>query len=249
MRNILKGKGNNMKVIGFVRVSTGHQKLSVSNQIAEIKDYCKKTDGLELVEILQEEAVSGDAVVRTGFDKMIQLIDGKKIDGIICLNLSRIGRKAAQTLELINKCMEADVFIYDMKDGTDTRTAGGRMAVKMRAVIYEEELLSIRDNIRNVIRYKKKNGLKYNGRVAYGYYDKNGVLYEDEFEMKIVRNIKNLKTRGHTFYRIAKRLNEYGIDTKERGKNGWTQQQVKNVYDYHYGKKLKVGNAMKAVYG
>ena len=87
MRNILKGKGNNMKVIGFVRVSTGHQKLSVSNQIAEIKDYCKKTDGLELVEILQEEAVSGDAVVRTGFDKMIQLIDGKKIDGIICLNL------------------------------------------------------------------------------------------------------------------------------------------------------------------
>ena len=74
MRNIIKGKGNNMKVIGFVRVSTGHQKLSVSNQIAEIKDYCKKTDGLELVDILQEEAVSGDAVVRVGFDKMIQMI-------------------------------------------------------------------------------------------------------------------------------------------------------------------------------
>ena len=87
MRNIIKGKGNNMKVIGFVRVSTGHQKLSVSNQIAEIKDYCKKTDGLELVDILQEEAVSGDAVVRVGFDKMIQMIDKKEIDGIICLNL------------------------------------------------------------------------------------------------------------------------------------------------------------------
>ena len=79
MRNIIKGKGNNMKVIGFVRVSTGHQKLSVSNQIAEIKDYCKKTDGLELVDILQEEAVSGDAVVRVGFDKMIQMIDKKEI--------------------------------------------------------------------------------------------------------------------------------------------------------------------------
>ncbi len=44
-----------MKVIGFVRVSTGHQRLSVSNQIAEITDYCKKTDDLELIEILQEE--------------------------------------------------------------------------------------------------------------------------------------------------------------------------------------------------
>ena len=64
--------------------------------------------------------------------------------------------------------------------------------------------------------------------------------------MKIVRNIKNLKSRGHTFYKIAKRLNEYGIDTKERGENGWTQQQVKNVYQYHYGDGIKVEKAMVA---
>jgi|TARA_R110001583_G_scaffold45397_2_gene143003 DNA invertase Pin-like site-specific DNA recombinase len=239
MINILKGKGNTMKVIGFVRVSTGHQKLSISNQIAEITDYCKNTDELELIDILQEEAVSGDAVVRTGFDTMLEMVDKKQIDGIICLNLSRIGRKAAQTLDLINKCMDNNVFIFDMKDGTDTRTAGGRMAVKMRAVIYEEELLSIRENIRQVIQYKKKNGLKYNGRVAYGLYEKNGVLYEDEFEMKIVRNIKNLISRGHTYYKIAKRLNGHGVDTKERGKNGWSQQTVKNVYNYHYGEGVR----------
>ena len=92
--------------IEFVRVSTGHQKLSISNQIAEITDYCKNTDELELIDILQEEAVSGDAVVRTGFDTMLEMVDKKQIDGIICLNLSRIGRKAAQTLDLINKCMK-----------------------------------------------------------------------------------------------------------------------------------------------
>ena len=246
MRNYNKGKGNNMKVIGFVRVSTGHQKLSIANQIAEITEYCKKTDGLELIEILQEEAISGDSIERIGFDRMTEMVEAKSIDGIVCSNLSRIGRKASMTLTLINKCLENDVFIYDMKDGTDTRTAGGRMAVKMRAVIYEEELLSIRENIRQVIRYKKKNGLKYNGRVAYGYYDKNGILYEDEFEIKVVRNIKNLKSRGHSWYKIAKRLNEYGIDTKERGANGWSGQQVKNVWGYHYGDGVKVERAMVA---
>ena len=135
--------------------------------------------------------------------------------------------------------MDNNVFIFDMKDGTDTRTAGGRMAVKMRAVIYEEELLSIRENIRQVIRYKKKNGLKYNGRIAYGLYEKNGILYEDDFEMKIVRNMKNLKSRGHTFYGIAKKLNQNKIDTKERGSKGWTQQQVKNTLNYHYGDGVK----------
>ena len=165
------------------------------------------------------------------------MIDRKEIDCVVCLNLSRIGRKAAQTLELINKCLEKDVALIDLQDGTDTRTAGGRMSVKMRAVIYEEELFRIRENIRGVIRYKKENGLVYNGRVAYGMYDKNGILEEDEFEMKIVRNMKNLKSRGHSLYAIAKKLNENDIDTKERGSNGWSTQQVKNTLNYHYGEK------------
>ena len=142
---------------------------------------------------------------------MVSMIDNGEIEAVVCLNLSRIGRKAAQTLELINKCLEKNVALIDLQDGTDTRTPGGRMAVKMRAVIYEEELFRIRENIRSVIRYKKNNGLKYNGRVAYGYYDKNGILHEDEFEMKIVRNMKNLKSRGHSFYSIAKKLNENSI--------------------------------------
>jgi len=225
-----------MKTIGYIRVSTNRQKLSISNQISEIKKWSKTNTGkVDLIEIIQDEGISGDALVRTGFDKMVMMIENKEIDAVVCLNLSRIGRKAAQTLELINKCLDKEVALIDLQDGTDTRTAGGRMSVKMRAVIYEEELFRIRENIRSVIRYKKDNGLKYNGRVAYGLYDKNGVLHEDEFEMKIVRNMKNLKSRGHSLYRIAKKLNENDIDTKERGLNGWSTQQVKNTLKYHYG--------------
>ncbi len=227
-----------MKTIGYIRVSTSKQKLSISNQISEIKKWSNKNNtDVELIEIIQDEGISGDALVRNGFDKMVGMIDRKEIDCVVCLNLSRIGRKAAQTLELINKCLEKDVALIDLQDGTDTRTAGGRMSVKMRAVIYEEELFRIRENIRGVIRYKKENGLVYNGRVAYGMYDKNGILEEDEFEMKIVRNMKNLKSRGHSLYAIAKKLNENDIDTKERGSNGWSTQQVKNTLNYHYGEK------------
>jgi len=225
-----------MKTIGYIRVSTSKQKLSISNQISEIKKWSKTNkDKVSLIDIIQDEGISGDALVRNGFDKMVAMIENKEIDGVVCLNLSRIGRKAAQTLELINKCLDKDVALIDLQDGTDTRTAGGRMSVKMRAVIYEEELFRIRENIRSVIRYKKDNGLKYNGRVAYGLYDKNGVLHEDDFEMKIVRNMKNLKSRGHSLYSIAKKLNENDIDTKERGSNGWSTQQVKNTLKYHYG--------------
>ena len=158
-----------MKTIGYIRVSTSKQKLSISNQISEIEKWSgTNTENIDLVEIIQDEGISGDALVRNGFDRMVSMIDNGEIEAVVCLNLSRIGRKAAQTLELINKCLEKNVALIDLQDGTDTRTPGGRMAVKMRAVIYEEELFRIRENIRSVIRYKKNNGLKYNGRVAYG---------------------------------------------------------------------------------
>ena len=225
-----------MRIVGYIRVSTKKQQLSISNQRKEIEKWVKSHKSeVELVSIIQDEGISGDALIRNGYVKMVKMVEDKDIEGILCLNLSRVGRKASQTLELINKCMDSNVALIDLQDGTDTRTPGGRMSVKMRAVIYEEELFRIRENIRSVIRYKKDNRLKYNGRVAYGLYDKNGVLHEDEFEMKIVRNMKNLKSRGHSLYRIAKKLNENDIDTKERGLNGWSTQQVKNTLKYHYG--------------
>ena len=122
------------KVIGFVRVSTLKQKTSIKNQISRIKEYCKQNE-LHLVDVIKEEGVSGKKVHRKGFVRMLDMVTDKEIDGIVCLNLSRIGRRASMTLELINACLDSDVYIIDIKDGTDTRTAGGRMSVKMRAVI------------------------------------------------------------------------------------------------------------------
>lgn len=84
-----------MKVIGFVRTSTQKQKNSISNQIQTITQFCGESDEFKLLDIIQEEGVSGDSLVRNGFDKMVAMIDNNEIDGVICLNLSRIGRKAA----------------------------------------------------------------------------------------------------------------------------------------------------------
>jgi len=232
MKNgVNKKKMNN--VIGFVRVSTLKQNLSMKNQKSRIKEFCNDK-GLKLVKIICEEGVSGSKINRDGFNEMLDMVIDNEIDGVVCLNLARIGRRASQTLELINECLDNKVFLLDIQDGTDTRTAGGRMSVKMRAVIYEEELINIRTRIKEVIRFKKKNGLKYNGRLAYGTYEKNGVLYEDSFEMKIVRNMKNLRSRKWSWYKIMKRLNENEIPTKEHGVNGWSINQVKKVFDYHY---------------
>ena len=83
------------KVVGFVRVSTLKQTISMKNQVSRIKQYSKENN-LDLVDIIKEEGISGGKINRKGFDQMLELVEKKEIDGIVCLNLSRIGRRTQQ---------------------------------------------------------------------------------------------------------------------------------------------------------
>ena len=221
-------------IIGFVRTSTMKQGNSIKLQRDSIENFAKDRN-LQLIDIIEEEGISGDKLNRAGFDTLLQLVKMKKVDGVVCYWLSRAGRSAVRVLELINSCLDNNVALMSVKEGIDTSTSGGRIQAKFMAIIAEEELLTIKERIKGVIRHKKGNGLQYNGTPAYGTYVKNGLLYEDAFEIKIVRNMKNLRSRGWSWYKIMKKLNNNDIPTKMNGEKGWSINQVKNVYDYHYG--------------
>jgi len=223
------------KIIGFVRTSTMKQSNSIVNQRDSIKEYVKSRE-LKLVDIIEEEGVSGNALKRVGFEIVMQMVKQKQIDGVVCYWLSRAGRNASKVIELINSCLENNVALISIKEGIDTSTTGGRIQAKFMAVIAEEELLSIKERIVAVVRSKKKRGLQYNGSPAYGTYVKNGLIYQDDFEISVVRNMKNQRSRGWSWYKIMKSLNANEIPTKMNGKNGWTINQVKKAFTYHYNK-------------
>ena len=221
-------------IIGFVRTSTMKQGNSIKLQRDSIETFAKDRN-LQLVDIIEEEGVSGDKLNRAGYDTIMDMVNNKRVDGVVCYWLSRAGRSLIMVLELINSCLKNNITLISIKEGIDTSTSGGRMMAKFYAVLAEEELITIRERIKGVIRHKKRNGLQYNGTPAYGTYVKNGLLYEDEFEIKIVRNMKNLRSRGWSWYKIMKKMNNNDIPTKMNGEHGWSINQVKNVYDYHYG--------------
>ena len=55
------------KIIGFVRTSTMKQANSIKNQRDRIKEYANGRD-MKLVDIIEEEGISGNALKRLGFD-------------------------------------------------------------------------------------------------------------------------------------------------------------------------------------
>ncbi len=64
-------------IIGFVRTSTMKQGNSIKLQKDRIKEYAKDRE-LQLVDIVEEEGVSGDSLNRVGFDTIMDMVNNKK---------------------------------------------------------------------------------------------------------------------------------------------------------------------------
>ena len=82
-------------IIGFVRTSTMKQGNSIKLQREKIKEYAKDRN-LQLVDIIEEEGVSGDKLNRAGYDTIMDMVNNKRVDGVVCYWLSRAGRNASR---------------------------------------------------------------------------------------------------------------------------------------------------------
>tara|TARA_A100001391_G_scaffold107412_1_gene71990 strand:+ start:1315 stop:2043 length:729 start_codon:yes stop_codon:yes gene_type:complete len=228
------------KIIGVLRVSTDKQRDGYEIQKENLSKLSQGY-GIEITDWIEEEAVSGANVKRDGYVKLKEQIVSGEVESVFYSSVTRMGRTLLENVEIIELSRKNDVMIFTYDERIDTRNRGGWLQLELYSVFAKEELYKIQNRIRRTIKKKKAAGVKYNANVMYGLYEKNGVLYEDEFERKIVKNIKNLHSRGWGYHRIAMKLNREGIQTKQRGEKGWSYNQVKRVYDYWYNQETAVG--------
>ena len=99
-------------------------------------------------------------------------------------------------------------------------------------VLYENEAETIGRRLSEIRKQKKEDGKVYNGRIMYGMKRVGDRLEKCDDEIKNIRWIKNMNSRGYSYYKIANMLNEKDIPTKEGGK--WQHTIIKRVMNYHY---------------
>ena len=80
--------------------------------------------------------------------------------------------------------------------------------------INEFEVEVIRERIKDIKRNKKEHGEVY-GRMMYGFDNEMGKMVENKEEKRIIRRVKNLRSRGWSWRKISNRLNDEGIKSKE----------------------------------
>ncbi|MAG78539.1 hypothetical protein CL616_04200 [archaeon] len=232
---MIKSNKTIRRVVGYVRVSSPGQALngvSVDNQKQTIIDYCNKND-YELIDMIEDLGKSGRTANRIGYQTLKIMIENKAMDGVVVYSISRVGRSVVETSKFLDEMVKNDVKLIGALENYDISSANGRMIVQIHSIISENESIQMSERIRDALQYKKSIGKAYNSNTMYGWRREGDDLIKDDEEVRQIRRIKNFRSRGWSWYKIAKKFNEEGVKTKKGGK--WYNFGVKNVYGYYYG--------------
>src|SRR3989344_6050356 len=131
-----------LRVIGYTRVSTLEQSregVSLDNQEHKIRAYADLKD-MELVEMIVEEGKSGKTMNSPGLQKIINLINNKQIDGVICYKLDRLTRKTRDLLYLIEDVFaKNDIQFISLNENIDTSSASGKFFLTVMGAMAQME--------------------------------------------------------------------------------------------------------------
>ncbi|MCV7424362.1 recombinase family protein [Mycobacterium yunnanensis] len=118
------------KVLGYARVSTGHQSLD------------QQHDALTQAgaEKMFDDKLSGTST-REQRPGLAALLDyAREGDTIVVVGIDRLGRNAAEVMLTIRDLGERGIVLRSLREGIDTSTAAGRMIAGVLASLAELEL-------------------------------------------------------------------------------------------------------------
>jgi len=218
------------KVIGYIRVSTEYQKLkenSINNQIKSINEYCNRND-FDLVEIFEDNGISGLISNRIGLTEMIDKIKSENVDCVIVYSLSRLGRKLKDVIQFIELLEKKNIKFISLKENFNSNDIVGKLMFNILGSINEFEVNILSQRISDVKQYKKSVKEVYCGKILFGTDRIDNKLVKNDKEFEVLELITDLRNKGNSYFKISKYLNDHNIVSKEN--KCWYGSSVRSVY-------------------
>lgn len=220
----------NPKVWAYIRCSTLEQAEanSLETQRLRIAAWAEAT-GSEITEWIIDAGVSGTKPLssRPGGSRIAALLDSKRpgVEAVVVAKLDRLGRDAAESLQLFKRFRVGTVGLVSVADRIDLSSPQGRAFASMASVFSQlERELTAQRTAENLMTIRKE-GRVY-GVVAFGYRAEAGRLLLDDDEQRVLIRIRKLRKQGVSYDKIAKALNADTVPAKRGGV--WYAMSVRN---------------------
>jgi DNA invertase Pin-like site-specific DNA recombinase len=148
---------------------------------------------------------------------------------IIALRLDRLFRNAADCLATVENWTKRGYVLHLLDvagNSIDTNSPAGKFMITILAAVAEMERNLIAERIRNVLRWKRRNG-KVFGHEPFGFSRDGDNLVPIEAEQRALELILELRARGYSLHKIARTLEARGIPTKRGGR--WAAATVRKL--------------------
>jgi DNA invertase Pin-like site-specific DNA recombinase len=140
-------KRSRLRGAAYVRVSTKTQVEegdSLPQQLNRCKAKCVELGKIHGVQYtlsykLMDEGLSGKNTRRPGYQKLMELIEGGKINFLIATELSRLSRSLLDFVQLGQKCDDRDIRMFIIHENIDTFNEQSMFHGKLFALLAEYE--------------------------------------------------------------------------------------------------------------
>ena len=179
-----------MRAVIYTRTSTNKQ--STAMQLEPLQTLVERS-GYELVEIIEDEGVSGTVLGnnRNGMSRVMQMVNRREIDVVCVYSVDRIGRKLTDVLSIAEQLNEKGVGLVIHKNGIDTTTTHGKHLLSFFALIAEMERDFISSRIADGMAVAKTKGKR---------------IGRKPISTETIQKIVSLREQGYSMNRIAKDL-------------------------------------------
>ncbi|WP_206750326.1 recombinase family protein [Cryobacterium sp. TMS1-13-1] len=178
-------------MIGYLRVSTITQEHGLDAQRASITAEAKRR-GWQ-VEWIEDAGKSGKDIDRPGITAALAMLKAREADALVVAKLDRLSRSLADFARLLESAAKQNWSVVALDLGIDTTTPTGKLVANVMAAVAQWERETIGLRTKEALAAAKAKGVHV-GR-------------PQGQDPAVVRRIRNLRSRGHTYRAIADRLN------------------------------------------
>lgn len=210
-----------LNAAAYCRVSTAsdQQLISLKDQKFHYQELISRHKDWNLVGIYYEEGISGTGKEdRPELQRMLADCAMGKIDLILTKSISRFARNTTDCLEMVRQLSGFGVNIFFEKENLSTGSMEGEFLLTVLSSLAEEESRSISANEIWSIRKRFETGTFRYSKAPFGYDLADGTFVISGNEAATVRWIFREFLSGEGTSRIAQKLNQRNIRTKEGGR-------------------------------
>jgi DNA invertase Pin-like site-specific DNA recombinase len=212
----------------YIRVSTldqAREGVSLATQRTRL-DAWSVANGYEVAGVFSDDGISGKrADNRPALQQALDAVC-KCRGALVVYSLSRLARSTRDAIEIGERLEKCGADLVSLSESIDTRSATGRAFFKILAVLAELERDLVAERTTAALAHKKVRGERI-GEVPFGYASNDGKLEPITEELRLRKEMREMRIDGLSWSEIAENLNLLGILTK-KGRD-WSAQNARKI--------------------